>query len=116
MGVDGSPASRAALEWAAREAADREDLAVHADRYVRAVVEEARGEHTGDVPVSFAVVEDQAAHALLSRDEGADLLVVGSRGRGGFAGLLLGSVSQSVLHHARVPVAVVRPRPQESGD
>ena len=50
----------------------------------------------------------QPARALLTLGESADLIVVGSRGRGGFTGLLLGSVSQGVLHHARVPVAVVR--------
>jgi nucleotide-binding universal stress UspA family protein len=49
---------------------------------------------------------------LIAETERAQLVVVGSRGRGGFTGLLLGSVSQAVLHHARCPVAIV---PQLAG-
>ncbi len=51
---------------------------------------------------------DLPAPGLLSASERADLLVVGARGLGGFRGLVLGSVSQQVLHHARIPLAVVR--------
>ena len=57
------------------------------------------------------VVNDLPARALLEAGEGAWMLVVGSRGLGGFHGLLLGSVSQQVVHHATCPVLVV-PEPR----
>jgi nucleotide-binding universal stress UspA family protein len=60
------------------------------------------------VPVERLVVEGAPAAALLEAAEDADLLVVGSRGLGGFRGLLLGSVSQQCASHASCPVAVVR--------
>lgn len=60
------------------------------------------------VAVDREVVEGKAASVLLEATEEAELLVVGSRGLGGFAGLLLGSVSQQCAHHARCPVVIVR--------
>ncbi|MEV0804531.1 universal stress protein [Kribbella sp. NPDC050281] len=61
-----------------------------------------------DVQWTTELVSGSAAQALVRRANSADLIVVGSRGRGGFTGLLLGSVGQSVLHHAQSPVAIVR--------
>ncbi|WP_017624271.1 universal stress protein [Nocardiopsis chromatogenes] len=144
VGIDGSRDADAALRFALEEAArvGGEVLALHAwqipapidtgalsgpsyvvehrfaahtaEKHVQGMVEEARTEATADVPARAAAVEDNAVHALLQAGADADLIVVGSRGRGGFAGLLLGSVSQGVLHYADVPVVVVRSREQES--
>jgi nucleotide-binding universal stress UspA family protein len=61
-----------------------------------------------DVEVHKQVVRGHPVEVILEESAGAELLVLGSRGRGGFAGLLLGSVSQGVLHRTPCPVAVVR--------
>jgi nucleotide-binding universal stress UspA family protein len=60
-------------------------------------------------PIERIVVSGSAARELLDAAKGADLLVVGSRGRGGFTGLVLGSVSEQCVRHAGCPVLVVRP-------
>lgn len=76
-----------------------------------AVLAEALGgwsDRYPDVAVHRLLVRDRAAKALIHASDRAGMIVVGSRGRGGFAGLLLGSVSQGVLHHASCPVAIVR--------
>ena len=79
----------------AEKAVTSESLAGHTERYP-------------DVDVTVVVRRGGPAQVILSAAEGAELVVVGSRGLGGFRGLLLGSVSQAVLHHATSPVVVVR--------
>jgi len=64
----------------------------------------------GDVPVEPVLVEDAAKDALVEASKTADLVVVGSHGRGGIASALLGSVSRHVSQHAHCPVVIVRPR------
>lgn len=61
-----------------------------------------------DVPVDTALVRGDPAHALIAQSRGAALLVVGTRGRGHVMGMLLGSVSQAVLHHGDCPLAIIR--------
>jgi nucleotide-binding universal stress UspA family protein len=68
---------------------------------------------TDPVPITLETIEGHPAHVLLDSVGGCDLLVVGSRGHGGFVGTLLGSVSHQVLSHSRCPVVVV-PTPQRS--
>lgn len=137
VGVDGGPEGEAALDFAFDEAVRRRVglVAVHAwgeplvDPYVaeyvdwddieaseRTVLDDALAAWTAkypDVAVDRVVVRDTPAAALVLRSAEAALVVVGSRGRGAVRGLLLGSVGQAVLHHASVPVAVVRPAPVE---
>ena len=97
-GVDGSPSSLAAMRWAVRQA----ELTGATVDAISATVGASR------VRVSAQVKEGNAAQVLLDAASGADLLVVGSRGHGGFAEALLGSVSQHCVHHAPCAVVVVR--------
>jgi nucleotide-binding universal stress UspA family protein len=62
-----------------------------------------------DVTVRRVVARDRPVHHLLEQASGAQLLVVGSRGRGGFTGMLLGSTSHALIHHAPCPLLVARP-------
>jgi nucleotide-binding universal stress UspA family protein len=85
----------------------RTDLADMENDLVAKSIAEHREAHPG-VPVQQVLAQGNAAAVLVHESFGADLLVVGSRGHGGFAGLLLGSVSDAAIRHAGCPVAVVR--------
>ena len=124
VGVDGSKASARAIEFAFDQAEalrarvvaihgasilqfDAEKVEAESRLLVSESVAGAAADHP-DVQWTTELASDSAARALVRRSESADLVVVGSRGRGGFTGLLLGSVSQSVLHHTQCPIAIVR--------
>ena len=135
VGVDGSPGSRAALQWAHEEAQLRGatlvtvmawqypmaaslpafgampapvDLGEDAAHALQTILTEEGVSATDEVPITTVVAEGAPTPALLTAAEDAALLVVGSRGHGGFTGLLLGSVSQQCASHAICPVVVVR--------
>ncbi|MFF5966771.1 universal stress protein [Streptomyces collinus] len=88
---------------------DEKHLREHAERVLDAALTGPRERHR-DVTVVRRPLAGRVRHTLIEASADAQLLVVGARGRGGFRGLLLGSVSQAVLHHAQCPVAVVRHR------
>jgi nucleotide-binding universal stress UspA family protein len=135
VGIDGSETARQAFEWAVdagrlhqasveavhawglfvsvgdpygRVIFDPTPLKDAARRTLDAVVDSAdtRGLPT---PVTRTLSSGNAAASILHAAEGADLVVVGSRGLGGFKGLVLGSVSHHIAHHAMCPVVVVPP-------
>ena len=97
------------------QAALQEAFHSRAEQLVAALLGELGGTVSG-VQVQRTVIEDRhPAEALVKLSADADLLVVGSRGRGGFAELLLGSVSHAVVLHALCPVVVVPSRRDELG-
>lgn len=138
VGVDGSETARKAVRWAAREAKLRgmklelvtaweiptysyvsrygfpaiseemmKSLTARAEGHLAEALDEARAE-ARDVQIETIAAEGQPAKVLVEIAKGADLLVVGSRGLGGFRELLLGSVSQQCAQHATCPVVIVR--------
>jgi nucleotide-binding universal stress UspA family protein len=91
------------------------ELIAQAQEGAEALVERITAEFKNEgVEVEPLAIEGAAASVLVEVAEDADLLVVGSRGRGGLAGLLLGSISQQVVQHAPCPVVVHRRREEVS--
>ncbi len=142
VGVDGSASSLAALRWAIQQAkltggtveaiiawqfpasmtgfgfapvavADCSDMEQIARRALDEAISEVAGPGGGP-PVRSLIVQGFPAKVLLDASDGADLLVLGSRGHGGFSGALLGSVGQHCVRHARCPVVIVRGEPAAS--
>jgi nucleotide-binding universal stress UspA family protein len=87
--------------------ADTGQMAENAEGMLQKTLNEVLGD-SPPVPVDTKVAEGNAAKVLIDLSGSADLLVVGCRGHGGFGGLLLGSVSQQVVAHAKCNVVVVR--------
>lgn len=136
VGVDGSGPSVEALQWAIRQAEltdatidatiawhypllvggyawppfgmlEETDFEGMAGKFLNESISKAIGD--GDRPrITEVVREGDAAQVLIDQADGADLLVMGSRGHGGFTEALLGSVSQHCVHHSRCPVVIIR--------
>ena len=131
VGIDGSAGARDALEFAVNEARLRGDqlrvvltwqlpLDIYAAGGLAPVLDDGMAKELArkeldnviqdhrDVVVELLVEEGSAAKVLIRESQDAELLVVGSRGHGGFVGLLLGSVAQQCAAHAHCPVVIVR--------
>ena len=138
VGVEGSGYARAALIWALEEAhhrgavievvtcysptyvpaapdlgyvpLDSFDLAAEVEKMQGEVIESAieASDFGDEVEVRRVLQKGRPADTLMTAAEGATMLVVGNRGRGGFAGLRLGSVSQAIAHHSPCPLVIVR--------
>jgi nucleotide-binding universal stress UspA family protein len=131
VGVDGSENSIAALQWAGRRAgstgstlratfvwrSDRRSTASRAEpsedattRGALRVLEDAlaKAKLPAGIAIEHNAIEGDVAPTLIAESHDAELLVVGARGHGGFAGLLLGSTANAVTHHPPCPVAVIR--------
>jgi nucleotide-binding universal stress UspA family protein len=129
VGVDGSEHGNAALRWAIAEAEahhgevvavfawqlpfvgmpgafDRGEMELACKNFIEEAVK-AVVPYT-QVPITKLVAEGDVSASLIAAADGADLLVLGSRGRGGFAGLKLGSVSQECVQHAACPVVIIK--------
>jgi nucleotide-binding universal stress UspA family protein len=143
VGVDGSPQSGAALRYAVAEANRRgarlrvvstyfPEYSVHGhtqpvsvsesaievdvEAQIRRMVEEALAGAAEAPPVEVVVAAGPAAGVLIDMSGEVDVLVVGQRGRGGFASMLLGSVGLHCVLHAHCPVIVVRPTGAEKSE
>jgi nucleotide-binding universal stress UspA family protein len=142
VGVDGSAHSGAALKYAVAEAnrrgarlrvvstyfpeysvhgrtqpvtASETAIEVDLEKETRRMVEDASAADAQQPPVDIVVAAGPAAGVLVDMSAEVDVLVLGHRGRGGFASMLLGSVGMQCVLHARCPVIVVRPRGQDPG-
>jgi nucleotide-binding universal stress UspA family protein len=139
VGYDGSTGAEQALQWAVAEAALRhaelelvgcwqfpvligpvsmgpiavqvtDGLVTATDHLVTAAADRVAQGHDG-LKVHAIVIEGHPADALIDAAQDADLLVLGSRGHGGFTSLLIGSVGLHCVAHSPCPVVIVRPRP-----
>ena len=136
VGIDGSPESHEALAYAAEVAKwrnwtlhlvnvwhvgypiatfapDMTEIATATRDAAALTVRDAEKEVLGDGftgTMVHSIVEGYPARTLIDLSLGADLLVLGNRGRGGFSSLALGSVGQACVHHAHCPVLIVRPK------
>jgi nucleotide-binding universal stress UspA family protein len=131
VGIDGSEASKQALRWAIEQArlsgatvdaisaweypvgygwgpvVDAEGLLKASQQVLAETLVEVAGDNP-PVPIRTQVIEGHPAYVLLQAAGGAQLLVLGCRGHGGFVGALLGSVSQYCVQHAPCPVVIIR--------
>ncbi len=142
VGIDDSPGARRALHWAAREARlhgvrldvihvwaipaqwaqgygvewtiDLAELGGDAQSVADELVAGTLSEDERPEHMNVAAIEGNASSVLLDASRTAEMLVVGTRGRGGFARLLLGSVSTAIVHHAVCPVVIIPAEPADT--